>query len=199
MTILTLPAVSDLANYSGLPESSYTSFANSAILQAVILFQTVTELQPEDLATMQTDDPEDYQLAEFGILAMADYIYLRQPYQAPIAAPFVSERIGSYSYSKAQQEVARNAAALEVQGEATGVFMYDSAVRFLAKRSRAGGVFYGSIGVFDTHPEADDQIEIRWHCGRMVVLGPADFNKYDFLQGGVAGINAPGFPQDPGI
>jgi hypothetical protein len=193
MAILTLLQISDLANYSGRPESSYTSFGNSAILQATILFQTVTEMQPSDQAALS---PEDGQLADFGILAMADYLYLRQPYQAPIASPFMSERIGSYSYQKAEQEVARNAAALEVTGEATGVFMYDTAVRFLAKRTRAGGVFSGSIGVFDQKPEAPDQIEIRWHHGRMVILGPADMNKYDFPFGG---INAPSFPQDPGI
>ena len=73
--------------------------------------------------------PEDWQLAQYGILAMADYIYLRQPYQQPIAAPFISEHIGSYSYAKAQAGQARNAAALEVQGESTGVFFYDLAVR----------------------------------------------------------------------
>lgn len=196
MAILTLPAVSDLANYSGRPQASYTAFANSAILQAVIIFQTVTELQPEDLSALQTDVPEDWQLAQFGILAYADYIYLRQPYQAPIAGPFTSETIGSYSYAKAQNEVARNAAALEVTGEAVGIFMFDTAVRFLAKRTRAGGVFFGSIGVFDQPPEAPDQLELRWHNGRMVLLGPADFNKFDFPFGG---INAPAFPQDPGI
>lgn len=193
MAILTLLQISDLSNFSGRPQSSYTTYGNSAILQATIMFQTVTELQPADQAALS---PEDAQLANFGILALADYIYLRQPYQAPIASPFTSETIGSYSYAKAQNEVARNAAALEVTGEAIGVFMYDTAVRFLAKRTRAGGVFSGSIGVFDHHPEAPDQIEIRWHEGRMVVLGPDDLNKFDFPFGG---INAPSFPQDPGI
>lgn len=193
MAILTVPSVYDLSQYSGRPETSYTAFANSALLQAVIQFQTTTELQPADIAVLVA---EDAQLANFGILSMADFIYLRQPYAQPIASPFISERIGSYSYSKAQAGQARNAAALEVQGEATGVMFYDLAVRMLAKRTRAGGVFSGSIGVFDQRPADEDQIEIRWHNGRMVIAGPSELNELDALPGG---INAQNFPMDPGV
>lgn len=195
MAILTLYAISDLAAYSGRPQSSYTAYGNAAILQATIMFQTQTELQPADQAALS---PEDADLAQFGILAMADYIYLRQPYQAAIATPFMSEHIGSYSYAKAQQEVARNAAALEVAGEATGVTMYDLAVRMLAKRTRAGGVYYGSVGVFDRKGKETDQVRIHWDCkqGRYLLLGPEDFNQVDFPYGD---INAPVFPGDPGV
>jgi hypothetical protein len=194
MAILVLPAISDLASFSGRPESSYTTYGNAAILQAVIQFQTVTELQPADMAALETSVPEDYQLAFLGILALADWIYLRQPYQAAIATPLMSETIGSYSYAKAQAEMARNAAALEVTGEAVGIPIYDLAVRMLAKRTRAGGVFSGAMTVFE-HTKRDDEVEIRWRDGRMVLEGPADRDEYDapFM------INGQSFPMDPGI
>ena len=57
-------------------------------------------------------------------------------------------------------------------------------------------MFYGSIGVFDQEPGDEDQIEIRWCNGRMVIAGPAELNQLDTLPGG---INAPNFPMDPGI
>lgn len=194
VAILTLPAIADLANYSGRPPASYTTYANSAILQAVIYFQTQTELQPADIAAMQTSVPEDYQLAWNGILALADYIYLRQPYQAAVAAPFISESIGSYSYAKAQAEQARNAAALEVQGEAIGVFFYDLAVRTLAKRTRAGGVYHGGFTVFE-EGDKEATMLVRNKDGRMVLVGPADRDQV----GLPFDINAPVFPSDPGV
>ncbi len=197
MAILALPSVADLAEFSGRPETSYTKFANAAILQATLMFQTVTELQPADMVTMQSAVPEDYKLAILGILSMADYIYLRQPYQSPIATPFISEHIGSYSYSKAAQEIARNAAALEVAGEAVGVTFYDLAVRMLAKRTRAGGVYSGSINVFDEGDESEAQLVVRDSDGRMCVIGPADRDKFNLFAG--LDINAESFPHDPGV
>ena len=61
----------------------------------------------------------------------------------------MSENIGSYSYSKPIQEMARNAAALEVTGEALGIPMFDLAVQLLARRTIAGGVYSAAISVFD--------------------------------------------------
>lgn len=200
MAILTLPTISDLATFSGRPEESYTAYANQAILLATIQFQTVTELQPSDMVSMSASSPEDYQLAWNGILSLADYYYLRQPYQAAIAGPFVTEQIGSYSYAKAQNEVARNAAALEVQGEAIGVPFYDLAVRMLAKRTRAGGVFFGEVWGME-HTTDDDPARIVWVCNpetgqqQLAIVGPEDTDKGIFP----FDINAPTFPQDPGI
>lgn len=203
--MLTIPSVADLADWSGRPEGSYTTYANSALLQAVILFSTVTELTASDLAAMQQrqndDGPNDadYLLAFQGMLAMADWIYLRQPYQQIIAAPLQTERIGSYSYSKAEGQTLRNAAAISLSLENTGVVMYDLAVKMLAKRTRAGGVFSGGITIFDGSSElsqtGDTQLLQRTSDGRLVVLGPADRNQMDIP----FDVNSEIFPTDPGI
>ena len=193
---LPVPSVAQLSFFSGRPQITYTGFASSALLQATLMLTTVTELTPDDFSAMT---PDDAQLCLNGILAMADYIYLRQPYQAVIAAPLMNETVGSYSYSKAEQEVARNAAALEVQGERTGVVFYDMAVQFLAKRTRAGGVYIGEIQVFEHHvTRRYDGCEVRRdECGNLVLLGPNNFDRIDFAA--FWDVNAQAFPGDPGI
>lgn len=191
--MLPLPSVADLAAFSGRPESSYSSYASSAILQAALLMTIQSE---NDITDYNSFNSTDQQLILMGIKAMADYIYLRQPYQAVIASPLMNETVGSYSYSKAQQEVARNAAALEVTAERTGVQWYDLAMQMLGKRQRAGGVFFGEIQVFEHHNRTD-QAELVWSQkdGKTFLAGPADHNKLDMP----FDINAPMFPQDPGI
>ncbi len=202
---ITVPSVAQLADWSGRPEGSYTSFANSALLQATIMFITVTELTPDDIGAMQASQnggtlhDYDYQLTQQAILSMADYIYLRQPYQQVIASPLTSETIGSYSYGKAQAQVGRNAAALEITGEVTGIVMYDLAVKMLAKRTRAGGVYHSGITIFDGSADLDQtgdtQMLMRVSDGRLVILGPADRDNFDVP----FDINAEVFPQDPGF
>jgi hypothetical protein len=192
--MLVVPSVDALAVWSGRSAVSYSGFASSALLQATLMFTTVTELQPSDFGSLS---PDDQVLATQGILAMADYIYLRQPYQQVIAAPFTSETVGSYSYGKAQAESARNAAALEVQGERTGVTLYDMAVQYLAKRLRAGGVTFGQVTVFEEGSLRYDGAEVlvRDEDGRMVLVGPADHDQFDMP----FDRNTEVFPQDPGI
>jgi hypothetical protein len=196
-----VPTVTDLASFSGQPENSYSSFANAALLQATIMFTFRTEItDPSQFAGYDNITPADAQtLATNGICAMADWLYLRQPYRQAIASPMQSETIGSYSYSKPLQEMARNAAALEVTGEATGVPMFDLAVQMLAKRTIAGGVFSAAISVFETPRDRDDKAQIRLlqdECtGQLYVAGPADMHQYDIP--GFLDVNAEQFPADP--
>jgi hypothetical protein len=131
------------------------------------------------------------------MLAMADYLFLRQPYQQVIASPLMNESIGSYSYGKAEAEVARNAAALEVTGERTNVVFYDMAVQYLAKRQIAGGVFSGAITAFEDDSIRYDgaALEIRDVDGRMVLLGPAMREQ----EQAPFSISSPMFPADPGV
>lgn len=188
-----VPQISDLATFSGRPEASYTAFANNALLQATLVFTTLTQVTSQVLLT-----PDDQVLALNGICAYADYVYLRQPYQQALAGPFTSETIGSYSYSKAYGEVARNAQATEVTGEALGIYMFDLAVRMLSVRTRAGGVYTGGITVFEDGSVRFDGAELLVRCedSRMVIRGPGDYNLVDF---GSLDINAETFPQDPGV
>lgn len=188
-----VPTITELAQYSGRPASSYTGYANSALLQATMMFTILSELSAGDYGGLQ---PDFQQLANMGIMAMADYLYLRWPYQQVIASPLQNENIGSYSYSKPIQEMARNAQALEVTAERTGVDMFDLAIRRLAKRQAMNGVFFGQITGFE-HYAKDDLAKVMWdprEC-RMVLLGPADFDKIDMQ---FFSISAESFPADPG-
>jgi hypothetical protein len=204
-----VPTVAQLADFTGRPASSFTGYATATLIQASIMFTTLTE--QTDASSLTSDDAI---LATYGIMAMADYIYLRQPYQQAIAAPFMNETIGSYSYGKAIQEMARNAQAAEVLSEATGVTFFDLAVRMLAKRTRAGGVFSGGITVFErttSRLDPDDgggRLGVRFdgaglflecvdaNYTQWVVRGPDEHNLIDWQ---FFDMNTEVFPMDPGI
>jgi hypothetical protein len=187
-----VPTVEQLAGYTGRPAASYTSYAQSALLQAAVMFTALSEWTADEYSAM---DPDDQLLANLGVMAMADYLYLRWPYQQALASPLQSETIGSYSYTKPIQEMARNAQALEVTAEKTGVDMFDLALRMLAKRTRANGVFSGQITGFE-HFARDDAARIRWdeHLGTFVLEGPADKDQVDMQ---FFDVNAEAFPHDP--
>jgi hypothetical protein len=189
-----VPTQDELAAFTGRPSASYTGYVNSALLQAALMFTILSELGADDYGALS---PDFQLLANYGIMAMADHLYLRWPYQQVIASPLQSEEIGSYSYSKPLQEIARNAQALEVTAEKTGVDMFDLAIRRLAKRRSMNGVFYGQITGFE-HFGRDDLAKIKWDPeeGRMVLVGPADFDKIDMQ---FFNINAQMFPTDPGV
>lgn len=191
--MLPVPSVADVAAFTGQPEQTYGPYIKSALLQAALMLTINAELDTSDYAGL---DANDQQMVNFGIIAMADYIYLRQPYRQILASPLMNETVGSYSYAKAQQEIARNAAVLEVTAERTGVLWYDMAFQFLSKRTRAGGVFSGGITVFEDGNRIDQaQLMIRQFDNRMVIVGPAEVNRGNLP----FDINAPVFPQDPGV
>lgn len=206
--MLPLPLPADVAAFSGRPEDSYTSYINSAIIQAALQLTIATELTPNDwpnlagvVGTTNYTTPDLQLLATQGILAMADWIYLRQPYQQVIASPLMNESIGSYSYGKAQAEVARNAAALEVTGERTNIVLYDLAVQILAKRTVAGGVFSGGITVFENAIGSYDgaELEIRPFDGRFVLVGPSQVNQGAGVLSSTYGDVNTGFGQDSNL
>lgn len=197
-----VPVLESLAYFSGRPETSYTGFAVSALAQATLMFTFRTEItDPSQFTGYNNITPADaQQLATQGICAMADYIYLRQPYQQAIASPMQNETIGSYNFSKPSSEVARNAAALEVTGESTGVVLYDLAVQMLSRRTLAGGVFFGQVELFERPHDRDDKAQLRVKCdpktGMLHVLGPADIDQIDFQ---MFDFNVEMFPADPGV
>jgi hypothetical protein len=210
-----VPTISELSDFTGIPQQSFTGFAQNALIQATVMFTAVTEL-----VNANNLDADDYLLAKMGINAMAAYVYFRQPYQQAIAGPFMNETIGSYSYGKAMTELARNAQGAEVNSEATGVTMYDLAVRMLSLRTRAGGVFTGGVTLFERTTGIGEDGDARGFndAGRMavrfdgagmfvtrgvfegenrfIVRGPDEFNQLD-LQ--MFDYNSEMFPSDPGV
>lgn len=127
---LASPSLGQLATFTGRASSTFNDFAAEALTQATLLLMMATGLEsyPEDTNLAQ--------LAVYGILDMADSIYLSQPYKESINSPFQSETIGSYSYSKMTKSVKK--------GTDTGVAWFDMAVSKL-KVSGSGIVDSGSI------------------------------------------------------
>jgi hypothetical protein len=200
--VIPVPTVAQLAKYSGRPEVSYTSYAQSALIQAAIIFTTVTELNYGNSSDYVSLNPDDQQLAQWGILAYADRLYLMQPYQQMMANPAMSETIGDYTFSKPPPIQVRNVQAQELGVGSTGVELWDTAVQYLSKRTRANGIFFGQLECFERTDDSGDRdmsIVLRTdrRTGNMVLLGPGDFNKVD-IPGFGAGINSPGI-SDPGV
>lgn len=192
-----------LAAFSGRPEASYTAYANSALIQAAIIFTTITELNWGNTADFSSLNADDQLLCQYGIMAYADQLYLKQPYQQMMASPAMSETIGGYTYSKPPPIQVRNVAAQELGVGSTGIELWDSAIQYLSKRTRANGVFFGQLECFERTNNSADRfagIVLREDCrtGQRVILGPADFNQLDIPGFGI-GINAEAFPGDPGV
>lgn len=187
-----VPNVQQLAAFSGRPVASYTGYAQSALLQATLLFTILTELSADDYSTLA---PDDQVLSTQGILAYSDYIYLRQPYQQALANPFLTETIGSYSYSKPPGVEMRNVQAQELGANVTGVMLWDTAIQYLSKRTRAGGVFSGEMVGMERFHRIDNIVVREDEEGNKVLLGPADFQQLDLP----FTFSGESFPADPGI
>lgn len=196
--MIPVPTVLQLSQFSGRPEDSYTSYAESALLQATLQFTIATEITAEDWSSGYLA-PDDMTLAINGIIAYADYIYLRQPYQQVIASPLLGETIGSYTYSKPPPVEMRNVQAQELGVTLTGVDLWDMALQYLSKRTRAAGVFFGQVQVFDRDrrdPLEGTVLRHNRETGELELLGPADFDRLDIP---MFAVNAESFPGDPGV
>ena len=201
--MIPIPTVAQLAQFSGRPESSYTGYAQSALIQASIIFVTATEINYGNNSDWASLNSDDQLLATQGILAFADWTYLKQPYQQMMANPAMSETIGGYSYSKPPPVQIRNVQAQELGIGSTGVELWDHAIQYLSKRTRAGGFFFGQLECFertDNTADRDMGIMLRRDCktGELRLLGPADFNQIS-IPGFSQGINGQAFPSDPGV
>lgn len=196
--MIPIPTVLALAQFSGRPESDYTGYAESALIQACIEFVTVTEITADDWSSGFLSS-DDMLLATQGILARADWYYLRQPYQSVLASPLEGETIGSYTYSKPPPVEMRNVQAQELGVSMTGISLWDLAIQYLSKRTRAAGVFSGQVRVFDVErkdPLGVTMIRRNNETGELELLGPADFDRE---QAPFLAISGEVFPSDPGV
>jgi hypothetical protein len=201
-----VPAVSDLAAFSGRDEATYTAYANSALLQSTIRFTFLTEItDPKQFTGYNALTGADQtMLALQGICALADSIYLQFPYQQAQASPMNSETIGSYSYTKEATSGAggamyrMQAGAQELSMGTTGIPLFDTAVQLLSLRTIASGVFAEGMSVFEEGERRSalgSGLFIEDDNGRRWILGPEDHNLYNFP----FDVNAQSFPSDPGI
>src|SRR5688572_12904547 len=117
-----VPVLADLVDFTGRDADTFTAFAPTALAQAALLFQFATGL------TDPPTDPDQAQLADYAVLEMADRLYLEQPHARTAASPFQSETIGSYSYSKGNDMLARIKA-----GKSLGMRWWDLALALLGR------------------------------------------------------------------
>lgn len=165
--------VAGLAEFSGRPEASYGAYATQALKQASLLFKKSTCL--DEFPT----DPDDNEMASNAIYELADYFVLSQPFQKILAAPFSSESIGSYSYSKMVNKINRR--------EKTNLLWWDMAVEELGQCDWMGGSFSsGGIEAFEF-----DNVRVRRANGNTRLIGPAEsypelgpLDTSDFVTGG---------------
>ncbi len=172
--MLSAPTTEDLATFTGRAESTFTPFADQALLQATVLFGATTNLAE------YPEDPQLRQVAEFAILEMANRLYLEQPFAVSKASPFASETIGSYSYSKGSTFSTQTKGSSRTP---TGLYWWDLAVELLTAAGE-GEVISGSVGGF----EHDLGVNAE---GRRGIVGPADNLEAD----GYAWINAESNPR----
>lgn len=153
--------VTDLSGFSGRDVSEYmnTAFVPTAIAQASLLFKLGTCLSE------WPDDSLSAELAKQAVLAMADAIYLSQPFQKTLSNPFSSETIGSYSYSKVAGAVAG--------GLPTGISWFDMAIAHLSVCDAASGIpSGGGIQAFE-----NDGLFTAGRGNNVQLLGPEDLDR----------------------
>lgn len=174
--------VTDLSAWSGRPESSYASYANSALAQSTLLLKLATCLTSWPTTQDQAD------LAKYAILSMADTLTLEQPYQGLLASPFQSENIGSYGYSKsstASAGVRRSTYeppplhSAIMSGQVTGIYWFDLAVSELSvcdafSGLSATGVTGGATSVFE-----NDMLFFKDSNGNKHMISPKDIDPLD--------------------
>lgn len=201
-----VPTIANMSAYSGRDEATYaTAPANAALLVAAIRFTFLTEISdPSQIQGYNALSAADMQqLAQTGIAALADDLYLKFPYQQAMASPLQSETIGSYSYQKAFQSMGGSMsrmapAALELSMAQTGIALFDMAVQILARRTLTSGVFSEAMSVFDEGERSDKlgaALYIEDDNGRRYILGPEDHDRV----GLPFDTNAQSFPMDPGV
>jgi hypothetical protein len=160
--------VAQLAQFSGRPLQSYTPYADQALIQAVVIFMLVTQVEswPTDALSQQ--------IATLGILQYADVLVLEQPFQQVTHNPFQSQTIGSTSYSKPTAYMRGNAQANALKGEATGIPFFDYAVQKLALRTEFGGIYGFSLELEMGRGDGDVWVRVDHKTGEIKLVGPAE-------------------------
>jgi len=120
MADLILPSPLDLEKYREPPDDA------TAIQRAADLFTMATGIDKQE----ELDGPLEVRIWQQAVLEMAWAITERHEDAEASFSPFNSERIGSYSYSKAQKAVS--------EGEKTGVSAFDEAVAYFLSKAING-------------------------------------------------------------
>ena len=148
--MLIVPTVTELADFTGEVESSYTTFSGQALIQATAMFELVTGV------TEWPVDVLELLAAKNGVLELADYIYESKKYRKLKSKPFASETIMNYSYTiKRVQE-----------GEKTGLTWWDLAIEKFTKEDKST-IGFGGVIIFE-----NENVYIR-QDGEITYPGPS--------------------------
>jgi len=154
--------IKDLEDFANKPAGYFTTFADTAISQATLLFKIASCLNEAP------SDPSDAELMKNAILDMAWNIYESNKYAATKFSPFSSETIGSYSYSRSMAKIKA--------GEDTGVMWFDLATMQLGVCeliTGQGAYSSGGIEVF----ENDGTFVPGYLPGNSRLLSPNDIDE----------------------
>lgn len=158
MAVYPTYTVTDLAAFTGRPAAKFKPYVGQAIREAVRMFKIATCLK-----TVWPDDPDDAELAEFAVLAMADSLYLSGQYVEQAATPYNAESMGGYSYTR--QGTKENSLQTAIaKGSETGVRWFDLAVRQLGVCSIVQRNIRGpmSSGITVFNPLTPESGASRW-------------------------------------
>jgi len=153
-TALNPPGTDELAEFMAVSESSLDPRSESMLQQATDLMAMATALEVYPATRCG-------RMMRNGILDMAWALLVGLANRTEQYSPFNSERIGSYSYSKAVAAV--------LAGEATGVPMFDMAVACVANAA-GGPVSISSEKVFNPTGLTEAELELAervWTYGNL--------------------------------
>lgn len=181
-----VPDTNALIAFSGIVVAAQyqtdLKYAETALQQAADLLFIATGLEDTPASNFEK------RLLSNGVCEMAEALFLQQQYKPTLAAPFQSERIGNYSYSKVK-------ASLDA-GVPVGLSFFDEAVQYFMDSDIPQMV--------STHGMEDDGIWItpgdtETEETSRALLGPADLqpNPFDGAFGTPVGTyGAGGWPGD---
>lgn len=176
---LVIPTTSDLQLW--LEDSTITDAqATLGIRNAINLLYAATGILWDDIPPMLEGNAQFEEIAKNGILDMAAWLLNYTVFSATLSAPFTSEHIGSYSYSKS-----RNAMELITMGMPAGVMWFDILVKMLLALHGSSVVLAGSTQVFGSIP-ATLHAGIDNTTSQLWVLSPTEREFFE-LKYGVSG------------
>lgn len=122
------PTPEDLAKWKGLESVEELDAPTEAVAQHLRLAAALFILAT-DLTTVPDPNTPIGEIVQAGVLDMAWYIGTSMEDRDAMFSPFSSERIGSYSYSKAARAVSN--------GDSTGVPFFDLALKYFGRDDEA--------------------------------------------------------------
>ncbi len=116
---LSVPTLAEWLDHADLPSVENERLVERLLQTATDLLQVHSGVEEEPAAGTLAS-----RIAQEAKLALAHALYVRSPDREAALSSFASERLGSFSYTKASRDILQ-------QGFPTGVWLYDTGVIYL--------------------------------------------------------------------